>query len=241
MSDTSTPLLYQQNDKVQDVEKPVENALQRSLRKAAAAVGVFQIVLLLLYTLTSATVEIDPSAEQFSAAYGLFLGVAIMMHIGFGYLMTFLAFYGMGSVGLTFLITVVGLQWCLFTDDFFGRVYEGDLSGEYSFDMFEIIQALYGVAAVLISFGALIGKLSPYQLVILTIIELVCYSFNCKIFLEGNLKIVDVGGTVIIHMFGAYFGLAVAYVFGDPKAVPREGYVPEMFAFVGTNASYPHP
>jgi hypothetical protein len=37
--------------------------------------------------------------------YMLYIGVCLMMLIGFGYLMTFLRWYGVGSVGLTMLIT----------------------------------------------------------------------------------------------------------------------------------------
>ena len=38
------------------------------------------------------------------------------MFVGFGYLMTFLKRYGMGAVGFTMLITVVGLQWGILTE-----------------------------------------------------------------------------------------------------------------------------
>ena len=40
-----------------------------------------------------------------------FTGIEIMMFFGFGYLMTFLKRYGMGAVGFTMLITVIGIQW----------------------------------------------------------------------------------------------------------------------------------
>ena len=44
--------------------------------------------------------------------YNYYVGVALMMLIGFGYLMTFLASYGLGAVGLTMLITCLGVEVC---------------------------------------------------------------------------------------------------------------------------------
>jgi hypothetical protein len=51
--------------------------------------------------------------------------------------------------------------------------------------------ALDLVAALLISFGGLIGKVSPLQLVIMTILETVFYSINKCIFLVGALQFID--------------------------------------------------
>ncbi len=156
------------------------------------------------------------------------------MFIGFGYLMTFLKEYGMGAVGYTMMITVVGIQWALFTELFFKQLYDGEVK-PYRFDIISFVEALYAVAAILISFGGVIGKLNPFQILLMTILELVFYSFNNQIFLVGSLKLADIGGTIIIHMFGAYFGLAVAYHMGNKdKVAPVGGYVADVFAFIGT-------
>ena len=58
----------------------------------------------------------------FTAEYGLFdpaeyemyIGIALMMLIGFGYLMTFLKAYGLGAVGFTFIITCLSVQMNMF-------------------------------------------------------------------------------------------------------------------------------
>lgn len=155
------------------------------------------------------------------------------MFIGFGYLMTFLKEFGIGAIGFTMMITVVGMQWSLFTELFFYQLYHNQHEA-YSFGIYQMIEALYAVAAVLITFGGIIGKVTPLQLLILTLIELIFYSFNNQIFLVGALEVADAGGTIIIHMFGAYFGLSVSYILGHNNEVPKQGYVPDMFAFIGT-------
>jgi ammonium transporter Rh len=216
-----------------------EGMKAHAVRTTAAALGFFQLFLFVLYGVTFAEWSItedstDPLDTDFSSAYSLFLGVEIMMFIGFGYLMTFLKEYGIGAIGLTMMVTVIGMQWSLFTEQFMYQLYHGHFE-RFSFSIFSLIEALYAVAAVLITFGGVIGKVTPLQLFILTIVELVFYSINNQIFLVGGLKLVDVGGTVIIHMFGAYFGLAVAYVLGNPRGeIAKLGYVPDMFAFIGT-------
>ena len=55
--------------------------------------------------------------------YNLYLGVMIMMLIGFGYLMTFMKYYGLGAVGFCLLVTAVGLQWGLLIEAFFTQIW----------------------------------------------------------------------------------------------------------------------
>lgn len=60
---------------------------ETSLKYAATFIGLFQVFLFLLYGMTGAQVGIVEKSTTFDAGYGLFLGVEIMMFIGFGYLM----------------------------------------------------------------------------------------------------------------------------------------------------------
>jgi len=48
------------------------------------------------------------------AEYEMYIGIALMMLIGFGYLMTFLKAYGLGAVGFTFIITCLSVQMNMF-------------------------------------------------------------------------------------------------------------------------------
>merc|ERR1719497_283878 len=60
-----------------------------------------------------------------SSVYNFYVGVALMMFVGFGYLMTFLKSYGIGAVGLTMFITCVGVEFAMIVEGFMG---EGKLS-----------------------------------------------------------------------------------------------------------------
>ena len=53
--------------------------------------------------------------------------------------------------------------------------------------------------------------MSRLQLFAVGVFEVVFYAIN-ELVLVHFLKVSDVGGSLVIHMFGAYFGLAVARV-----------------------------
>jgi ammonium transporter Rh len=99
-----------------------------------------------------------------------------------------------------------------------------------------MLNALFGISAVLISFGGVIGKIKPFQLVIMTILELAFHAFNYECILLGAMKVSDIGGTYADHMFGAYFGLAVAWVLSRKRhdIEPANGYTADIFSLIGT-------
>jgi ammonium transporter Rh len=126
-----------------------------------------------------------------------------------------------------------------------------------------LVTGLDLVAALLISFGGVIGKASPMQLVMMVLFECVFYAINKSVFLAGYLDFIDgtlisyacaihvvlpprcadtlhalftAGGSIQIHMFGAYFGLAVAYMLGAPSKGTEDEASPvaDTFSLLGT-------
>ncbi|XP_076612684.1 ammonium transporter Rh type A [Chaetodon auriga] len=165
--------------------------------------------------------------------YPMFQDVHVMIFIGFGFLMTFLKRYGFSSVGVNLLLAAFGLQWGLFMQG----VWHMD-DGVIKINIFKIINADFSTATVLISFGAVLGKTSPLQLLIMTILEISIFSINEHIVVT-YFKANDVGASMIIHAFGAYFGLAVARILYRPglrNGHENEGsvYHSDMFAMIGT-------
>uniref|UniRef100_A0A8C6NZU3 Ammonium transporter Rh type A n=2 Tax=Nothobranchius TaxID=28779 RepID=A0A8C6NZU3_NOTFU len=165
--------------------------------------------------------------------YPMFQDVHVMIFIGFGFLMTFLKRYGFSSVGVNLLLAAFGLQWGLLMQGIWHMDH-----GKIKVNIFKMINADFSTATVLISFGAVLGKTSPVQLLIMTILEITIFSINEHLvanILEAN----DVGASMIIHAFGAYFGLAVARVLYRPNlrnGHENEGsvYHSDMFAMIGT-------
>ena len=59
-------------------------------------------------------------------------------------------------------------------------------------------QGLFGAGAVMISFGALIGKVSPHMMVMVAVCETVFYALNTYIGVYV-LGASDCGGSIFIH------------------------------------------
>ncbi|XP_002714426.1 ammonium transporter Rh type A [Oryctolagus cuniculus] len=171
--------------------------------------------------------------DGFLKLYPLFQDVHIMIFVGIGFLMTFLKKYGFSSVGINLLIAALGLQW--------GTIAQGMLHShgkKFQIGIKNMINADFSTATVLISFGAVLGKTSPIQMLIMTIIEISFFAGNE--YLVGEIfKASDIGASMTIHTFGAYFGLAVAgvlYRSGLRRGHDNEEsvYHSDLFAMIGT-------
>lgn len=105
--------------------------------------------------------------------------------------------------------------------------------------------------------GAVLGRTSHIQLIVMGIMEITAYALNSFIndryfkvnlrnFFKSTLKIIlqaiDAGGSILIHAFGAYFGLAVSYVIGrrqDSIETAQEScYVSNILAMIGKSVPY---
>ncbi|NWS58008.1 RHAG protein, partial [Chunga burmeisteri] len=162
-----------------------------------------------------------------------FQDVHVMIFVGFGFLMTFLKKYRFSSVGINMLIAAFGLQWGTLMQGFWHM--EG---GKIHVDIKSMINADFSTATALISFGAVLGKTSPVQMLILTILEITIFACNEHL-VTGVFQATDVGASMTIHAFGAYFGLAVTLVLYRPglknKHENEEStYDSDIFAMIGT-------
>ena len=132
----------------------------------------------------------------------------MMLFGGFGFLMTYLKKYGLSAVGFTMIIIVEVTQFSLIV---FGLL-KVDTAKEFviKIGFLDIVEAGLISAAVLISFGVVLGKVNPLQLLFMGLVEAVFCVINMHV-AYSIMGIVDVGGSIVVHTFGAYFGLAVSF------------------------------
>ncbi|NWW60034.1 RHAG protein, partial [Ifrita kowaldi] len=171
--------------------------------------------------------------ETGTGLYPHFQDVHVMIFVGFGFLMTFLKKYGFSSVGFNMLIAAFGLQWGILMQGFWHMK-----EGKILVDIKSMINADFSTATALISFGALLGKTSPIQMLILTLLEITIFACNEHLVTEV-LQATDIGASMTIHAFGAYFGLAAAFILYRPGLTNKHEndestYHSDMFAMIGT-------
>jgi hypothetical protein len=169
--------------------------------------------------------------------YKFYVDIALMMFVGFGYLMTFLQHYGLGAVGFTMLITSFVVQWSIVVEGFLLHLNEGHMH-QLSISFLELIDGNFAAATVLISFGAVIGKIGPFQIAIMSFLEVIFYALNKRFLMIHWFGVADIGGSIVIHCFGAYFGLAVSYILGKPTSRcidnASSSNSSDLFSLIGT-------
>ncbi|XP_062847780.1 ammonium transporter Rh type B [Trichomycterus rosablanca] len=178
--------------------------------------------------------SVNNAENDFYFRYPSFQDVHVMIFIGFGFLMTFLQRYGFSSVGFNFLIAAFSLQWATLMQGFFHGLHHGKIHVGVE----SMINADFCTGSVLISFGAVLGKTSPFQMLVMAIFEVTLFAVN-EFILLTLLAAKDAGGSMTIHTFGAYFGLMVTRVLYRPnldKSKHKNGsvYHSDLFAMIGT-------
>ena len=140
----------------------------------------FQVILIILFAtlceysdsaLSSASDVAESVQTEVDHYYPFYQDVHVMIFVGFGFLMTFLKRYTFSSVGMNFLIAAFAIQWAMITNGVGHNVYEGHPKDPISLGIKNLITSDFAAGAVLITFGAVLGKASPLQMLFVVIFE----------------------------------------------------------------------
>lgn len=111
--------------------------------------------------------------------YPMYQDVNVMMLIGFGFLMTFIKGYTWSTLSYTFFLNAVVVQLYLLFQPFWHTVFHSDgVKFNITINEKNFTAASYSVASMLISFGAVIGKVGPLELLVMVIIGTFGYTLN---------------------------------------------------------------
>ncbi|MFZ4399575.1 MAG: hypothetical protein ACOYO1_06050 [Bacteroidales bacterium] len=174
--------------------------------------GIVSVCLLLLCSSTSIFAQ-ETIVNNFTSIlevqqYDRAIHIMAMLLIGFGFLMVFIKKYGRSALTATFLLVSISLP-------LYFLIHTSGLFGEAESEIKELILAEFSAASLLIAAGAVLGRLKMFQYLILGLLFIPFYMLNEWIIIENGIGIIkdgfaDTGGSIVIHAYGALFGLAVA-------------------------------
>ena len=171
----------------------------------SAVLGITQTLLLLLFF---TCVETSADNDLTTAEYMIFRDIMVMLLLGFGFLMSFLKKYGLSAVGFTMMLTVIAMQLNLLVEPFarFLRVEKSNVDFPLPIGITNLINAEFSAATLLISFGAILGRATPVQLLLMAVLQAFFYAINKVVLVFGALGAEDVGGkycaaTVVNYAF----------------------------------------
>jgi len=136
--------------------------------------------------------------------------IMAMLLLGFGFLMVFVRNYGRSALTATFLLVSVSIP------AYIVLVSTGLFGSEEISEIDTLILSEFAAASLLITAGAVLGRLKMWQYILLGILFIPAYMLNEYIMLGNGFGLVesgsfvDVGGSIVIHAFGAIFGIGVA-------------------------------
>lgn len=170
------------------------------------------------------------------AQYNYVIHILAMLLVGFGFLMVFVRRYGFGATTGTYLVVAVGLPlYMLFRAN-------GILGHEIAPNtVTALLFAEFAVATALIAMGAVLGRLRVFQYALLALFLVPAYLTNEYLVLDNGMGLTegyqDTAGSVIIHAFGAYFGLGLSLALTTPRqrSQPIESdATSDRFAMIGS-------
>jgi len=200
--------------------------------------SIIQSIILVLFCCFTTYATTPTNTHYTEGQYGILIDVTVMIFVGFSVLFCLLPRYGWSGISIGILIGALSYEWSFLTDGWIMKQVTGFQAIEVS--LTTAAGGLFAAAAVLIATAGVLGRTSLCQLTIMTFFMVPAYSFNHWI-VSTKIGIVDTGGTIVIHMFGAFFGFAVSWALGHDKhhtmkrRFDEDGnYETNLFALLGT-------
>jgi ammonium transporter Rh len=183
-------------------------------------------------SMSSATLAALTDGQKYDRA----IHIMAMLLLGFGFLMVFVRKYGRSALTATFLLVSVSIP---------AYFYLGNLGifGNKGSEIDTLILAEFAAASLLITAGAVLGRLKMYQYILLGLLFVPAYMLNEWINFYNGFGLVkagsfiDVGGSIFIHSFGAIFGLGAALSMTTPSEYKTEiesDYTSDRFSLLGS-------
>ena len=168
------------------------------------------IVLLAIFFENFIKYDEEINLENNSSNFELLRDMNIMIFIGFGMFHSILRRNTWTSISINILLIAISVQLALLFNYLWKIAFTEDMEDE-KFDLIYLMKAIFISSSVLVTSGCVIGKISMIQYIIFAILETIISTLNYQL-CEAKLKIIDYGGAIYIHTFGAIFGITISTV-----------------------------
>jgi len=165
--------------------------------------------------------------------YGRAIHIMAMLLIGFGFLMVFVKNYGLSALTATFLLVSTAIPTYI--------AMKGLGIFEQKGEIEQFVLAEFSAASLLIAAGAILGRVKMYQYILLGLLFVPFYLLNELIVVDDFFgiigKVADTGGSIVIHAFGAIFGVSAAIFLTTKKQreTPIEAdHTSDRFSLLGS-------
>lgn len=156
--------------------------------------------------------------HKFMSIYQVIQDLTLVAALGFGFLSSSFRRHGWSSVAFSFFMLALGVQGTILLDYFLNWVLDWNTINNPSSPFLSIQRATISTLPVLISAGAVLGKVNLVQLAVMVLVEAMTFGAirvaDKKVFRMEDHIIMMYG-----HVFGAYFGLTVAWWLS--RSLPR--------------------
>jgi ammonium transporter Rh len=157
------------------------------------------------------------SASENEFMYEKSIHILVMLLMGFGFLMVFVRKYGYTSITATYLAVALSLPlYMLVRPYLWGSAVDISIT-----NISMLLFAEFAAASLLIAIGGPLGRVNTFQYLIIGSLFTPLYAVNEWLLFSGTVipagAFLDTAGSVMIHAFGAYFGLGMIIMLTSKK------------------------
>ncbi|XP_077006895.1 blood group Rh(CE) polypeptide isoform X1 [Tamandua tetradactyla] len=166
--------------------------------------------------------------------YRVFQDLTVVAALGLGFLTSSLRRHSWSSVAYTLFLLALGVQWAFLLEGLLDQVHNEGMF----ITLYRLRLATMSAASVLVSAGAVLGKVNLLQLVVMALVEVTAFGavrvVGWMVFeINKHLSMMH------IHVFAANFGLSVAWCLSKPltQGVEEKTQMAtssSLFAMLGT-------
>ena len=171
-----------------------------------------------------------------ASRYPVFQDIHIMVYVGIGFLFAFLKRYRLSAITEVFWLAAITVQYYFLWNALFFGAWK-TYGPHFITTTADLIKGEFCAISMVVAFGALVGKANNIQLLISVLIGILLFCVNEQI-LFNSLDVRDIGGSMYIFVFGAFYGLGISWMLNYKEAKNNRNYVTSVnsnnFGLIGT-------